>query len=240
MIWIRWVVVLLSLLTHGNTFAAPASSYLFGGSMSDGISGQMLRLYLDDGTIYEANTASSPIGKEQGAENFGWWSDKLGHFSGIYNYFAGYNAIFDSEFRNFFAFDLSEIHGTVRDAEIVLKPYSASFPYVAVRFDLFDVSTSINDLLLDSQPNQAIFEDLGTGSQYGSRIFPVNPNLLSQVAIDLSSLAILDINARKGQYFVVGGTVTPDQSSVPEPSTMALLLLAFAAMALPYLKKKQS
>ncbi|MBV5287927.1 MAG: hypothetical protein JZU45_17760 [Methyloversatilis discipulorum] len=221
----RFSTLVFGLLANVAVFAAPIypdSNYLFGGSEGDGPSGQSLVLRLADGSAYTASTHRAPIGSESYAENFGWWSDRLGHIPGNYNYLAGYNGVFDSVFRNFFSFDLSGLDGVVTSATLVLRPYSASFPFAPMRFNVFDVSTSPFDLLSGSAVAPDIFDDLGSGKLYGSHVFDADPSISNAVAIRLWSSAVSDINARQGQYFSVGGTV----GRIPEPSIIALVLPA--------------
>ena len=216
-------------------FAYP-STYLFGGSQPDGNSGQVLELQLSDGSMYLASTRKSPIGAEKGAENFGWWDTKIGHILGNYNYFAGYNSIYDSIFHNFFSFDLSGLVGTVNSATIKLAPYAASHPFTAMRYELFDVSTPAQDLLLKSGINQVIFSDLASGKSYGSFNVISDPSVLSEISISLSSSAIFDINNRRAKYFSIGGAV----NQIPEPSTIYMLLLGMFFIASSRIGRKNS
>jgi hypothetical protein len=113
-------------------------------------------------------------------------------------------------------------------------------------YSLYDVSTSAAALDGDSGPNAAIFNDLGTGTLYGS--FAVTTGQAnSVVSFTLNAAGIAAINAAQGSLFSIGGaapTATDGQfifgfsntpnannslvletSDVPEPLTMAGLFV---------------
>lgn len=226
---IRGLFFFLSFFFSGAVLATP-SQYLFGGSHTDGASGQVLEIKLLDGSTYLASTNVSPLGTESYAENFGWWSDKLGHVAGNYSYFAGYNGVLDAQMNNFFSFDLSGLKGTAVSATLKLDPYAASFPFSPMHYALFDVSTSLTDLMQGSGPKAAIFNDLGTGRSYGGYDFLTDPSLLSEISISLSNAAIADMNTRAGTYFSIGGSVA-SISDVPEPGMIALAMLGLFLVA---------
>ncbi len=210
-------ILLLVVLTFPTIGLASPAAYLFGGSQPDGLEGQTLQIQLSNGEAYVASTMTGKLGSESYAENFGWWSDTIGHFEGNYNYFAGDDGSFGS-IRNFFSFDLSDLQDTAISASLHLKPYSASYPFTPMRYDLFEVFTSASDLILSSGLNQTIFTDLGTGNHYGSYLFNSDPNTLNEITINLTTAAIDSINSRTNTYFSIGGTVTP----VPILSSMIL------------------
>lgn len=224
----RSYIGLMGLLFSACAMASP-SAYLFGGSEPDGIEGQVLEIKLLDGSSFTASTRTSPIGTEPRAENLGWWSDKFGHVAGNYNYFAGYNGVLDNTLHNFFSFDLSGVTGEVVSATLRVRTYSASFPFAPMKYELFDVYTSAEQLLTASDvPNEAIFDDLGSGKSYGSIVVDKNPDYFAEISIALSPSAIADLNARQGKYFSIGGVVT----SVPEPATGVMLIGGLIALGL--------
>ncbi|MBA4109395.1 MAG: hypothetical protein C0487_07370 [Leptothrix sp. (in: Bacteria)] len=224
----RSYIGLLGSLFSACAMASP-SAYLFGGSQPDGFAGQVLEIKLLDGSSIVASTSDSPIGSEANAENLGWWSDTLGHFANNYNYFAGHNDVLGNDVRNFFSFDLSGLTGQVVSATLKLTAYSASFPFSPLKYEIFDVSTSAEQLLAESAaPNVYIFNDLGSGNSYGTLLVNQNPNYSAELSIQLSSHAIADINARQGKYFSVGGVVT----SVPEPHSGFMLMAGLIAIGI--------
>ena len=231
----RSYIGLLGSLFSACAMASP-SAYLFGGSQPDGFAGQVLEIKLLDGSSIIASTSESPIGTEANAENLGWWSDTLGHFAGNYNYLAGYNGVLGNNVRNFFSFDLSGVTGEVASATLKLTSYSASFPFSQMKYDIFDVSTSAEQLLSESSvPNAYIFDDLGSGKSYGTLLVNQDPGYSAEFSIQLTSHAVADINAHQGQYFSIGGTVT----SVPEPESALMVMVGLLAIGISCRKPRR-
>ncbi len=227
---------LIPLFLLPNIALSAPSTYLFGGSQADGFGGQILELHLLGGTTYLASTSVNPIGQESYAENFGWWSDTIGHLSGNYNYLAGYNGALNSWNRNFFSFDLSSVQDTIVSATLHLNPYAASYPFSEMQYDLYDVSTSATDLLMASGPSSVIFNDLGSGTLYGSYLFNTDPSIVSDISINLTAGAISDLNNRSAAYFTLGGAVTP----VPLPLSSGLFSCALFILVQKKLRKSRN
>lgn len=89
--------------------------------------------------------------------------------------------------------------------------------------------------------NSTIFDDLGSGQQYGSFNVTVSGNENEILSFSLNSNAIADLNSAislNQQFFSVGGTLTPSTTPVPEPSSV-LGLLAFAGLSLKAVAKRK-
>jgi hypothetical protein len=74
---------------------------------------------------------------------------------------------------------------------------------------LFDVSTSATTLSQKSNnPNLAIFNDLGTGKNYGSYSVSTSGDFSEILSFALNSNGISDLNNSIGGFFSVGGALT--------------------------------
>jgi hypothetical protein len=160
------------------------------------------------------------------------------------------------EDRSFFLFDLSGVSGTVQSATLRLfNPEVSQFlhgyvsPDATETLNLYDVTTSAA-AITGNAAGVAGFNDLGSGTLYGTRVVSAADNG-TVIEIVLSGAALTDLNAANG-LFLFGGAlgtlagpsdqyvfgfsmatfvsnhtrqlvldVTPT-SEVPEPSTLAL------------------
>ena len=72
-------------------------------------------------------------------------------------------------------------------------------------YSLFDVSTPAATLNATNGLNQAIYDDLGSGTGFGT--FPVVPGATTDVlAFGLSAAGVAAFNAARGGFFSVGGS----------------------------------
>ena len=171
------------------------------------------------------------------ATDMGWYTQagiSESAFTGFKNYDAGFNAGTGRTFNDFFVFDLSSVTSTITGAALSLYNPSAATDAGdgfesdltnAALFSLYDVSTSIANLESDQFSAVSTFNDLGSGTQYGTYIFTAADDG-TQVHINLNSDAITALNAGAGRGFAFGGTAvatTVAVSAVPEPATMYLL-----------------
>ncbi|MET0322332.1 MAG: NF038120 family PEP-CTERM protein [Duganella sp.] len=90
--------------------------------------------------------------------------------------------------------------GTYTSATISMTPGSFGDGGPAI-LGLFDVSTPFSKLYKDFNPGVGVYDDLGTGRQYGQGTFYDQP-----LSITLNGRALADINAASGAYFLVGFT----------------------------------
>lgn len=177
------------------------------------------------------------------AENRGWYDDAGEHFSSNLSYFIGDDGEF--LYRNFFVFDIPVLSETVTGATLKLwNPPGGFFSNdPSETYELFAVSTPIEDLVSDQFSATDIYEDLGSGLSFGSINLSDSDNG-SFVVITLNANFLSALNAAQGGKLAIGGaltTLTPgDDASafigtdtgetpkpvltVPEPTTGVLLL----------------
>lgn len=130
------------------------------------------------------------------------------HFADNENYLAAQrspNPGDEWELRNFFTFDLSSVDGVVVSAS--LRLFTADyFGDASELYEVYDVSTSISTLTLGGSDLSDVFNDLGTGSLYGSRSYTASDaGGISDIA--LNSLAISDLNSALGGEIALGGKI---------------------------------
>jgi hypothetical protein len=197
---------------------------------------------------------------QAGVDNQGWWSSVRANNNPTNDNYLTEN----DDFRSFFSFDLSTIHGTVTSATFDVRRYSGSFGPVTL--GLFDVSTPAATLITTRQEisDPAIFDDLGTGNSYGS--FVVNPGESTDIlSFILNDAALTDIRSAEGQgFFSIGARVLSgafifaasndepggpsgglnsiqrlvlDVQAVPEPGSLVLLGVGLAAFGSTRLRK---
>lgn len=204
-------------------------------------------------------TFKNPVGGL--SNNQGWWNNKQTNPNPVNtNYFAGRQLGDESEeFRNYFSFDLSGISGIVVSARLEVVRYLSR---EGAAYQLFDVSTSPEDLARRQIIDLDVFNDLGTGTSYGTFNIGAGEreDLLSFL---LNDDALLDINASLGSFFSIGGVSannvslflfshsggiqrlvleTEDIIAVPEPATAGLFGLGLVGLGVVSRRrrKKQS
>jgi hypothetical protein len=132
---------------------------------------------------------------------------------------------------DFFAFRLGQgiITGTILSATLsVGNPISPNPGFLGPNGDLlvslWDVTTPVSTLTAGGSGLTGIYNDLGTGSLFGSRVTSAADNG-TQIAFNLNANALAAIAAASGvegtSLFAIGGSIS--LASVPEPSTWALL-----------------
>jgi hypothetical protein len=165
------------------------------------------------------------------------------------NYFVGKNYFDTLTYRNYFIFDLSGVSQPISSATLALENRSFSSYATSENYEVHDITTPISELLSDAA-STAAFDDLGSGVIYGDRLITAADNG-AVVEIPLNSAAINAMNSTHG-LFGFGGSLTTLSGSligqwafgysyqggltelrltfVPEPSTLALAVLALAAL----------
>lgn len=123
------------------------------------------------------------------------------HDSGDTYYTAGRTG--GTTYRNFFVFDLSGITGPITSAK--LRLYNDTSTADGLNFKLSDVSTAINDLFVDHSYNTGIYDDLGTGTEFGVRLITSADNNGKFIEITLNTAAITALNANLGGQIAFGG-----------------------------------
>jgi hypothetical protein len=210
--------------------AAPqayAGTYLFG--FSSGISNQLL---VDTTTgSFTFSTADGQL--TRGSDNQGWWSGTFTNVTGNDNYIVGIPSG-NHQLNNYFTFSVAGLTGTELDASLLVGQGTGSGaagagPAVDVTYSLFDVSTTpatLNDESASS--NAAIFNDLGSGSNYGAYSLSTGASGGTDT-LALNSAGIAAINDAEGGFVSIGGSL--NLATVPEPATLAIWGLAALRLA---------
>ena len=166
------------------------------------------------------------------------------------NYVAG--RLSDVEMRNFFLFDLSGVTGTIVGASLEISAGTYVSSDASETFSLFDVTTPLASLV-DGTGGLAAFNDLGSGTTYGSRVFTASDPAFTPVTIALNAAALTSLLSG-GTLFGMGGAVTSlgsatellfgntgfveykarlvlEMETVPEPATLILLGTGLVTLA---------
>jgi len=108
--------------------------------------------------------------------------------------------------RSYFVFDLSGLSGDVQSAKLLLTCPPEG--YDGDEFEIFatyDVSTDLS-LLMSGGAGQSGWEDLGSGTTYGSVAMSENDeNTLVEIALNMA--AVSDIQSSLGNLFAIGGSL---------------------------------
>jgi large repetitive protein len=142
---------------------------------------------------------------------------------------------------DFFAFRLGAgvITGNILSATLTAfnPPGGYVGPAGGAMFDLWDVSTNIDTLVAGGSGLVGIFNDLGSGASYGSRLVSAADSN-SSVVIGISGQGLTDLQTAYSttSLFAIGGSFDAI-SSVPEPGTYALMGIGFAALG--WLKRRK-
>lgn len=154
------------------------------------------------GTLNVAQAATVSLS----SSNQGWWNTSAGNNNQNDNYITGNSA---NSYRNFFTFDLGTLAG-VSSATLQVQRFQGSGNPTKT-LGLFDVSTSADVLSQKiNNPNINIYNDLGSGKNYGTFNVSTVGNQNEILSFVLNSDAIADINARSGQFFSIGGALLGD------------------------------
>lgn len=154
------------------------------------------------------DTSSSRF--DQGAKNQGWWSSTVPNDTLNDNYLVGR---LDSSriHRNFFTFDLSSLslsERTLTAASLELTRFSFAGDATGETYGLFDVSTDAATLNNNNGLNPGIFNDLGSGTSYGTfGVAPYDHSPTETLRFELNQAALRDISAATGGFFSIGGAL---------------------------------
>ncbi len=140
-----------------------------------------------------------------GAFDSGWYDDFNGqHIPTSQNYVASKSLA--QELRNFFVFDLSAVSGTVTGATLNLRRYNSTTSNDT--YSSWDVTTPLATLLAGGTGLFSIFNDLGSGTFYGSSPVPNTGSSGDILSFPLNTTAVTAINSALGGTFVIGGSTT--------------------------------
>ena len=123
-------------------------------------------------------------------------------------YRAG-NALIGSTYRrNFFTFDLSGIDESVTAATLMVWNRSTTWDSVdsSETYVVYDVATPLPDLLAGTG-GLACYDDLGTGTTFGSYILTAL-DVESEILIPLNAAGLAAVNGAIGGDFALGGAFT--------------------------------
>lgn len=149
----------------------------------------------------------------------GWYDNTGQHLSGDSNYLAGNFILLNQSlsYNDYFTFNLSGVQGTIASASLTaFDNQEQNEPF----YTLYDVSTPASVLEANQNGAVGIYNDLGSGTVYGTHQVVAADNA-ANVTITLDSDALAAIQSAEGTAFSIGGSTSP--SSVPEPSSLALL-----------------
>ena len=170
-----------------------------------------------------------------GVNHTGWWSPTEGNNTSNDNYIVGDLSNDGTQLYNdFFSFALGNIpmSAIVTSATLSIQRFSggSSSGLLSEPLSFFDVFTDLATLDNKSAgPNAAIFNDLGSGTNYGNFNVTIAGSSTDVLDFGLNSSAISDINAAIANAqpaFSIGGTLTP--SAVPEPASLVVWSLFIA------------
>jgi hypothetical protein len=144
-------------------------------------------------TTQTFSTSQSEV--DPGVRNQGWWSATVANNTSNDNYIA------ENEQRDFFSFDLSSAC-PASSVTLQLTRFDQTDP---VTYSLFDVSTPAATLNANDGVSQTIFDDLGTGTSFGS--FSVTTGAPEDVlSFPLNADGVAAFNAARGGFFSIGGS----------------------------------
>jgi hypothetical protein len=191
---------------------------------------------------YTFSTSQSQFDAD--VDNQGWWSNGFPQID-TDNYLLGSLEQDDIpvNYRNFFTFDLTALPaGDIESATLRLTRYGDAAGNEATEtIEFFDVSTDAATLNANSNSNFAIYEDLGSGTSYGSFVVSGTGASSDVLEFVLNGSALADIAAAGGGFFSVGGRMTSDDGAdylfaasgasgiqelvvvIPEPGTAGLM-----------------
>ncbi len=130
-----------------------------------------------------------------------------GYYSSLAGLVSGGNTLTGTigaewSYHSFFVFSVPNFTGTVSSVTLKLEHESYASLDVSETFAVFDVSTS-GDVLTELDGDQLeVFDDLGSGTQYGS--FTLSAATVGSVRTIALSGAVSDVSSARGTDFAVG------------------------------------
>jgi hypothetical protein len=138
--------------------------------------------------------------------SFGWWDSNGSHTAANTNYGTGDDPT-NIDHRSFFVFNLAGLSGTIVSASLNIFNPGYSSPDPTETLGIFDVSTSIATLIASGAGQVGIYNDLGSGTLFGSAsVSAANNN--ANVSILLNPAALAALQSGLGGSFAFGGSLT--------------------------------
>jgi len=217
--------------------------------LSARVSGQPYVMGFTSGDVnyLQVNTAGGVISLNTGqgqinpsSLNQGWWSATYVNSFGNDNHLTGSPDNGTDWLRSFYVFDTSSLGGlTATGATLILNdfvdfPGPGTPPY---NLSFWDVTTPVATLVDTVGNSAAIYNDLGSGIEYGSLSYGGVSGLggyydEGTITVNLNEAALDAINGADGGYFAIGAAL-----NVPDGG-LTFGLLGMCATALFGLKRK--
>ena len=150
------------------------------------------------------------------ASDTGWWSSSGNHLSYTDNYLVGQLGESPSaaKFRDFFIFDLGSVNKQITSARLELTAFltldgDPAADHSVYDLGLFDVHSSLSDVVDPTLHTKTIYDDLGSGKSYGNFSMDLKKGFDDKLVLkfDLNNDAVSDINQNKGSKFAIGGSL---------------------------------
>lgn len=162
----------------------------------------------------------------------GWYGQGGYHDPINRNYIVGscVTCSFGPEYRNWFAFDISNLSAPV--SSLSLRLFSYSVTLTSGNYYLNDYTGSVNSLIAGTG-GIAAFNDLGTGVNYGFQFYESATDSNRFFDIALNAGAVASLNAAildqdrlwaLGGSFLAGDVPVPPDTVIPVPPALALML----------------
>ncbi|HEX5218762.1 MAG TPA: M36 family metallopeptidase [Verrucomicrobiae bacterium] len=137
----------------------------------------------------------------------GWYDISGFHGPANANYFVGDLDAASTPLRDWFAFNIPPLPAPVGAAQLIVNTYGISSPTGSETYQLRHVSTPVPTLVAGGSGLTPVFNDLGDGAIYGSRVFSTS-EANQFIAISLNDAFLTNIMAAAGQAFALGGELT--------------------------------